>query len=146
MNIPTQIDALPEIVEAVGGRVEVFLDGGVRRGTDVLKALALGARAVFLGRPILWGLSCDVWGRSFPTLHSSWFAMCVSQKANGWPNTTAVGPLSLRACLNQLSVSRCFGHKHQINTMHAINIQIASNQILISRMSLHTVNSFVMLD
>ncbi|XP_048829916.1 hydroxyacid oxidase 1 isoform X2 [Brienomyrus brachyistius] len=53
------IDALPEIVEAVGGRVEVFLDGGVRRGTDVLKALALGARAVFLGRPILWGLSCD---------------------------------------------------------------------------------------
>ncbi|NXY18050.1 HAOX1 oxidase, partial [Atrichornis clamosus] len=51
-----QIDVLPEIVEAVEGKVEVFLDGGVRKGTDVLKALALGARAVFVGRPVLWGL------------------------------------------------------------------------------------------
>ena len=41
---------------AVEGRVEVFMDGGVRQGTDVLKALALGARAVFIGRPVLWGL------------------------------------------------------------------------------------------
>ncbi|KAJ8288727.1 hypothetical protein COCON_G00013860 [Conger conger] len=57
-SVPATIDALPEIVEAVEGRVEVFLDGGVRRGTDVLKALALGARAVFVGRPILWGLAC----------------------------------------------------------------------------------------
>ena len=55
-TIPT-ITALPEVVEAVAGRVEVYLDGGVRRGTDVLKALALGARAVLLGRPILWGLA-----------------------------------------------------------------------------------------
>ena len=54
--IPT-ITALPEVVEAVAGRVEVYLDGGVRRGTDVLKALALGARAVLLGRPVLWGLA-----------------------------------------------------------------------------------------
>ncbi|KAJ8341761.1 hypothetical protein SKAU_G00340520 [Synaphobranchus kaupii] len=53
------IDVLPQIVEAVEGRVEVFLDGGVRRGTDVLKALALGARAVFVGRPILWGLAYE---------------------------------------------------------------------------------------
>ena len=45
---------------AVAGRCEVYLDGGVRRGTDVLKALALGATAVFLGRPILWGLACQV--------------------------------------------------------------------------------------
>jgi len=51
------VRALPEVVEAVGGRVEVLLDGGVRRGTDVLKALGLGARAVLLGRPILWGLA-----------------------------------------------------------------------------------------
>ncbi|NXE91529.1 HAOX1 oxidase, partial [Menura novaehollandiae] len=51
-----QIDVLPEIVEAVEGKVEVFLDGGVRKGTDVLKALALGAKAVFIGRPLLWGL------------------------------------------------------------------------------------------
>ena len=51
------LDALPAVVAAVGGRGEVLLDGGVRRGTDVLKALALGARAVLLGRPILWGLA-----------------------------------------------------------------------------------------
>ena len=53
------IDALPEIVEAVTGRCEVYIDGGIRRGTDILKALALGARAVLVGRPILWGLAAD---------------------------------------------------------------------------------------
>ncbi|KAF9983355.1 Hydroxyacid oxidase 1 [Modicella reniformis] len=54
------IDALPEVLDAVKGRnVEVYLDGGVRKGTDVLKALALGAKAVFLGRPVLWGLAHD---------------------------------------------------------------------------------------
>src|SRR5438094_895428 len=51
------LDALPEVVAAVDGRAEVLLDGGVRRGTDVLKALALGARAVMVGRPVLWGLA-----------------------------------------------------------------------------------------
>lgn len=51
------LDALPEVVAAVWGRAEVYMDGGVRRGTDVLKALALGARAVLVGRPILWGLA-----------------------------------------------------------------------------------------
>lgn len=58
--VSVQLDVLPEIVEAVGGRAEVYLDGGVRRGTDVLKALALGAKAVFLGRPVLWGLAYEV--------------------------------------------------------------------------------------
>lgn len=53
----SSIEALPEIVDAVRGKVEVYLDGGVTRGTDVVKALALGARAVFLGRPALWGLA-----------------------------------------------------------------------------------------
>lgn len=53
------IDALPEIVEAVTGRCEVYLDGGIRRGTDILKALALGARVVLVGRPILWGLAVN---------------------------------------------------------------------------------------
>ncbi|XP_012310844.2 2-Hydroxyacid oxidase 1 [Aotus nancymaae] len=56
-GVPATIDALPEIVEAVEGKVEVFLDGGVRKGTDVLKALALGAKAVFVGRPVIWGLA-----------------------------------------------------------------------------------------
>jgi isopentenyl diphosphate isomerase/L-lactate dehydrogenase-like FMN-dependent dehydrogenase len=50
------IEALPEVVAAVGGKIPIFLDGGVRRGTDVFKALALGAKAVGIGRPMLWGL------------------------------------------------------------------------------------------
>ena len=53
------IEVLPEVVDAVGGRTEVYMDGGVRRGVDVLKALALGARAVFIGRPVFWGLAID---------------------------------------------------------------------------------------
>jgi 4-hydroxymandelate oxidase len=52
-------DALPPIVDAVGDRLEVVVDGGIRRGTDVLKALALGARGVMVGRPVLWGLAVD---------------------------------------------------------------------------------------
>lgn len=55
-----QLDVLEEVVRAVEGRCEVYIDGGVRRGTDVLKALALGAKAVFIGRPVLWGLACQV--------------------------------------------------------------------------------------
>ncbi|XP_071961877.1 2-Hydroxyacid oxidase 2-like [Antedon mediterranea] len=58
--LPATIDALSEVVAAVeGSGVEVYMDGGVRRGTDVLKALARGARAVFIGRPIFWGLACN---------------------------------------------------------------------------------------
>ena len=51
------IDALPDVVQGAGGRIPVLLDGGVRRGTDVFKALALGATAVGIGRPYIWGLS-----------------------------------------------------------------------------------------
>ncbi|HLY76547.1 MAG TPA: alpha-hydroxy acid oxidase, partial [Thermoplasmata archaeon] len=51
------LDALAEVVETVGSRAEVYVDGGVRRGSDVLIALALGARAVGLGRPVLWSLA-----------------------------------------------------------------------------------------
>jgi isopentenyl diphosphate isomerase/L-lactate dehydrogenase-like FMN-dependent dehydrogenase len=50
-------DALPEVAEAVGDRLDVLVDGGIRRGGDVLKALALGARAVMVGRPVMWGLA-----------------------------------------------------------------------------------------
>jgi L-lactate dehydrogenase (cytochrome) len=56
-GVPATIEALPEIVDAVGGRIDVLLDGGVRRGADVVRALALGARAVMVGRPYLYGLA-----------------------------------------------------------------------------------------
>ncbi|KAM9802689.1 2-Hydroxyacid oxidase 2 isoform 1-T1 [Syngnathus typhle] len=52
-----QIDALSEIVDTVQGRIEIYLDGGIRTGSDVLKALALGAKCVFIGRPAVWGLA-----------------------------------------------------------------------------------------
>ncbi|EID81726.1 MULTISPECIES: pre-mycofactocin synthase MftD [Rhodococcus] len=56
---PAPIRALPAIAEAVGDQVEVLLDGGIRRGSDVVKAVALGARAVMIGRAYLWGLSAN---------------------------------------------------------------------------------------
>ncbi|MDQ1706466.1 MAG: pre-mycofactocin synthase, partial [Frankiaceae bacterium] len=56
---PASIRALPEVVAAVGDQIEVVLDGGVRRGSDVVKALALGARAVMIGRAYLWGLAAN---------------------------------------------------------------------------------------
>ena len=52
-------DALPPIVDEIGDEIEVLVDGGIRRGSDVLKALALGARAVMVGRPLLWGAVVD---------------------------------------------------------------------------------------
>ncbi|KAJ1962532.1 Hydroxyacid oxidase 2 [Dispira parvispora] len=55
-SVSASIDALPEVVAAVKGRLEVYVDGGIRRGSDVFKALALGAKGVFIGRPALWGL------------------------------------------------------------------------------------------
>jgi isopentenyl diphosphate isomerase/L-lactate dehydrogenase-like FMN-dependent dehydrogenase len=54
---PSTLEVLPEIAEAVGGRVPILFDGGIRRGSDILKALALGAGAVSLGRVPLWGLA-----------------------------------------------------------------------------------------
>jgi isopentenyl diphosphate isomerase/L-lactate dehydrogenase-like FMN-dependent dehydrogenase len=53
------LDALPAVVHATGGELPVLLDSGVRSGADGLKALALGARAVLLGRPVMWGLALD---------------------------------------------------------------------------------------
>jgi 4-hydroxymandelate oxidase len=58
-TVPATIEALPEIVEAVDGKIEVLIDGGIRRGTDIVKAIALGAKAVGVGRPIIWGLAVD---------------------------------------------------------------------------------------
>jgi isopentenyl diphosphate isomerase/L-lactate dehydrogenase-like FMN-dependent dehydrogenase len=55
----TTIEVLPEVVEQVGDKAEVYLDGGIRRGSDIFKALALGARAVLMGRPLFWGLAVN---------------------------------------------------------------------------------------
>jgi 4-hydroxymandelate oxidase len=58
-NTLATIEVLPEAVAAANGKLEVFLDGGIRRGADVVKAIALGAKAVFIGRPLFWGLAVD---------------------------------------------------------------------------------------
>ncbi len=58
-STPASLRALPSVVAAVGGQAEVLLDGGIRRGSDVVKALALGARAVLIGRAYLWGLAAN---------------------------------------------------------------------------------------
>lgn len=58
-GVPSSIEQLPQVVEAVGGKAEVLLDSGVRRGTDVFKALALGAKAVLIGRPYAWALAAE---------------------------------------------------------------------------------------
>ena len=59
---PATLDCLPEVVKAVkdyGAKVPIFFDGGIRRGSDALKAIAMGADAVFIGRPVLYGLAYD---------------------------------------------------------------------------------------
>ena len=55
----TTIEVLPEVVEQVDGKAEIYMDGGIRRGSDIFKALALGARSVLIGRPLFWGLAVD---------------------------------------------------------------------------------------
>ncbi|CAL4061524.1 unnamed protein product, partial [Meganyctiphanes norvegica] len=58
-QVPPTISVLPEIMKAVRDKCEVYIDGGFTQGTDIFKALALGAQMVFLGRPLLWGLACE---------------------------------------------------------------------------------------
>ena len=58
-GVPATLDALEEVADAVAGRIEVLFDGGIRRGSDAVKALALGANAVLIGRPAIWGLAAD---------------------------------------------------------------------------------------
>ena len=69
-GVPAGITVLSRVVDAVEGGCEVLVDGGVRRGTDILKALALGARAVLVGRPVLWGLAVDGEDGAFAVLET----------------------------------------------------------------------------
>lgn len=86
------LDALPEVVAAVGGRVPVILDGGVRRGTDVLKALALGANLVAAGRPVLYGLAAGGEAGAYAVLAMLAHELRVAMALCGVPSLTAVGP------------------------------------------------------
>jgi len=68
-GVAATADVLPEVVDAVGGRAEVYVDGGIRSGIDVLRAVALGAQAVMIGRPVLWGLAVDGADGAVAVLH-----------------------------------------------------------------------------
>jgi 4-hydroxymandelate oxidase len=85
-------DALPAVVEAVGDRMDVIVDGGVRRGTDVLKALALGARAVMVGRPVIWGLATDGEGGVRSVLGLILAEFDAALALSGVPRASALGP------------------------------------------------------
>lgn len=88
-------DALPAVVEAVGDRMDVIVDGGVRRGTDVLKALALGARAVMVGRPVIWGLAADGENGVRAVLELMLAEFDVALALAGVPRASALGPTSV---------------------------------------------------
>jgi 4-hydroxymandelate oxidase len=94
---PATADVLPEIAAAVGGAVPVLLDGGVRRGTDVLKALALGARAVMLGRPVIWGLAVDGEGGVRTVLDLLLAEFDIALALAGVPRASELGPTSVQA-------------------------------------------------
>lgn len=86
------LQALPNVVEAVRGRAEVYVDGGVRRGTDVIKALALGARAVLIGRPVLWGLAAGGQAGVRCALEMLRTELILAMQLVGAPSIAAIGP------------------------------------------------------
>ena len=96
-GVAATLDALPEVVEAVAGRAEVFLDGGVRRGTDVVKALALGAQAVLIGRPALWGLAARGEEGARHVLEIFQSEVRLALLLLGCPRPADVGPQHVRA-------------------------------------------------
>ncbi|MGH3020188.1 MAG: alpha-hydroxy acid oxidase, partial [Gaiellaceae bacterium] len=95
-GVPATLDALPEVVESAGGRAEVYLDGGVRRGTDAVKALALGARAVLVGRPALWGLAAGGEAGALHVLELLRAEILLALVLLGCPTPEAVGPGHVR--------------------------------------------------
>ena len=84
--------ALPNVVEAAAGRLEVYLDGGVRRGTDIIKALALGARAVLVGRPVLWGLAAGGKAGVQRALEMLRAELVLAMMLAGCPSLRSIGP------------------------------------------------------
>jgi 4-hydroxymandelate oxidase len=86
------IDALPDVVQAVRGRVPVLFDGGIRRGMDALAALALGATAVFVGRPLLWGLAWDGERGAGAVLDMLTAELDLAMAITGVPKASAIDP------------------------------------------------------
>lgn len=89
-GVPASIDQLPQIVAAVNGNAEVLLDSGVRRGTDVLKALALGAKAVLIGRPYAWALAADGEAGVSKILELLREELVSAMLASGCPNVASI--------------------------------------------------------
>lgn len=89
-GVPASIDQLPQIVAAVNGKAEVLLDSGVRRGTDVLKALALGAKAVLIGRPYAWALAADGEAGVSKILELLREELISAMLASGCPNVASI--------------------------------------------------------
>ena len=89
-GVPASIDQLPQIVAAVNGKAEVLLDSGIRRGTDVLKALALGAKAVLIGRPYAWALAADGEAGVSKILELLREELVSAMLASGCPNVTSI--------------------------------------------------------
>lgn len=90
------IDALPDVVQAVGGKIPVLMDGGLRRGSDILKALALGAKAVLVGRPPLWGLAAFGQAGVERVLWMLSAELKLSMALAGTPNLAALSPRLVR--------------------------------------------------
>lgn len=89
-GVPASIDQLPQIVAAVNGKAEVLLDSGIRRGTDVLKALALGAKAVLIGRPYAWALAADGEAGVSKILELLREELVSAMLASGCPNVASI--------------------------------------------------------
>ncbi len=89
-GVPASIDQLPQIVTAVNGKAEVLLDSGIRRGTDVLKALALGAKAVLIGRPYAWALAADGEAGVSKILELLREELVSAMLASGCPNVASI--------------------------------------------------------
>ena len=96
-SLPAAIEVLPEIAEGVAGRVPLLLDSGVRRGTDILKALALGAKAVLVGRPYVYGLAAAGASGVAHVSNILRSELEVAMALTGCRNLAAIGPQVLRA-------------------------------------------------
>lgn len=95
-SAPSTISVLSEIVEAVDDKVPVLIDSGIRRGTDVFKAIALGAKAVLTGRPVLWGLAADGENGAVEVLELLRSELKLTMQLSGCPNLKSITPDMVR--------------------------------------------------